>query len=84
MLGDVHDAGQPAGYLWWNRLPSGIDLDLTLEQFTGGQTVTGARVVQRPVGPLPRRWEEYLLLRDRVATHLGPLPAPTAPQASRG
>ncbi|MGV4926119.1 hypothetical protein K2224_16840 [Streptomyces sp. BHT-5-2] len=85
MLGDVHHAGEPAGYHWWNRLPSGIELDLTSEQFTDGQTVTGARIVKRPLGPLPRRWNEYLLLRDRVATHLGPLPPrPTAPQASRG
>ncbi|MFE7607021.1 YunG family protein [Streptomyces celluloflavus] len=37
MLGDMHHAGEPAGYHWWNRLPSGIDIDLTSEQFTVGQ-----------------------------------------------
>jgi hypothetical protein len=85
ILGDVHQAGKPAGYHWWNRLPSGIDLDLTVEQFTDGQSVIGARVVERPLGPLPRRRQEYLLLRQRVTSRLGPLPEmPAAPQASRG
>ncbi|WP_455568743.1 hypothetical protein [Streptomyces laurentii] len=36
--------------------------------------VSGARVVERPPGRLPRRWEEYLLLRRRVSERLGPLP----------
>ncbi len=56
-----------------------------MEQFTDGQSVTGARVVERPLGPLPRRRQEYLLLRQRVTTRLGPLPEmPAAPQTSRG
>jgi hypothetical protein len=37
--------------------------------------VTAARVVERPPGPL-RRWDEYLLLRERVIKHLGHLPEP--------
>ncbi|WP_435859286.1 YunG family protein [Streptomyces neyagawaensis] len=57
-------------------MPNGVELDLTLEQFQRGQTVTAARAVTRPPGPLPRRWEEYLLLRERVAKRLGPLPEP--------
>jgi hypothetical protein len=76
VLGDVHQDGDPQGYHWWNRLPSGIELDLTREQFVRGQVVSGARVVERPPGRLPRRWEEYLLLRRRVSERLGPLPEP--------
>ncbi|MDT0341722.1 YunG family protein [Streptomyces litchfieldiae] len=76
MLGEVHHEGLPAGYHWWNRLAGGVEIDLTLEQFRRGQTVTAARVVQRPPGPPRRRSEEYRLLRERVAAHLGPLPAP--------
>ncbi len=76
MLGDVHLAGSPRGYHWWNRLPSGLELDLTREQFRQGQTITAARPVERPPGPLPRRWDEYLLLLDRLTHHLGPLPEP--------
>ncbi|UJB39693.1 YunG family protein [Streptomyces sp. A1-5] len=76
MVGEVHLDGTQHGFHWWNRLPSGWELDLTREQFQRGQTVTAARVVERPPGPLPRRWEEYLLLRERVIKHLGPLPEP--------
>ncbi|MGC9381486.1 YunG family protein [Streptomyces sp. MH13] len=76
MVGEVHLDGIQHGFHWWNRLSSGVELDLTLEQFRRGQTVTAARVVERPPGPLPRRWEEYLLLRERVIKHLGPLPEP--------
>jgi hypothetical protein len=76
MVGEVHLDGDQHGFHWWNRLPSGVELDLTREQFRRGQTVTAARAVNRPPGPLPRRQEEYLLLRERVAEHLGYLPEP--------
>ncbi|MFJ7064679.1 hypothetical protein [Streptomyces sp. NPDC101115] len=76
VVGEVYLDGARRGYHWWNRLPSGVELDLTREQFQDGQAVTAARVVERPPGPLPRRWAEYLLLRERVATHLGALPDP--------
>jgi hypothetical protein len=75
MVGEVQAAdGSRHGFHWWNLLPTGVQLDLTSEQFRQGQAVTGARVVERPPGPLPRRWEEYQLLRERVAARLGPLP----------
>ncbi|MFI0773458.1 hypothetical protein [Streptomyces sp. NPDC021212] len=77
VVGEVYRAdGSRRGSHRWNRLPSGVELDLTREQFTDGQTVTAARVVPRPPGPLPRRWEEYLLLRERVIERVGPLPEP--------
>lgn len=76
LVGEVDLDGRPQGHHWWNELPSGIQLDVTHEQFRHGQRVTGARVVVRPPGPLPRRWPEYLLLRERVAGRLGPLPGP--------
>ena len=76
MVGEIHSAGERECFHWWNRLPSGVELDLTREQLQDGQTVTAARVVQRPPGPLRRRHEEYLLLRERVAKHLGHLPEP--------
>lgn len=78
MVGEVHLDGEQHGFHWWNRLPSGVELDLTHEQFRDGQQVTEAQVVVRPPGPLPRRWEEYLLLRERVTEHLGRLPEPAA------
>lgn len=77
MVGEVHLDGDQHGFHWWNRLPSGVELDLTHEQFQRGETVTAARTVERPPGPL-RRWDEYLLLRKRVIDHLGRLPDPAA------
>lgn len=77
VLGEVHlgdDGPERHGYHWWNRLASGVEIDLTRDQFRRGQTVTAGRVVQRPPGPLPRRWEEYQVLRERVARRLGALP----------
>jgi hypothetical protein len=76
VVGEVHSGAEQQGFHWWNRLPGGVELDLTREQFRDGQRITAARVVQRPPGPLPRRWQEYLLLRERVTEHLGPLPEP--------
>ncbi|WP_031511078.1 YunG family protein [Streptomyces megasporus] len=77
VVGEVFCDGRQEGHHWWNRLPSGIELDLTREQFIRGETVTGGRIVERPPGRLPRRWDEYLLLRRRVAERLGPLPEPS-------
>jgi hypothetical protein len=76
MVGEVHLAGEQHGFHWWNRLPGEREIDLTREQFRLGQVVTAARVVVRPPGRLRRRWEEYLLLRERLARHASPLPAP--------
>ncbi|GAB2908500.1 YunG family protein [Streptomyces mayteni] len=77
VVGEVYLDGVQHGYHWWNRLPSGVELDLTREQFQRGQDVTAARVVVRPPGPLPRRWAEYLLLRERVGARLDGLPEPS-------
>lgn len=76
MVGEVWLDGEQHGFHWWNRLPSGIELDLTREQFQLGQTVTAARVVERLPGPTRHRWSEYLLLRERVIGRLGHLPEP--------
>ncbi|GAB3168670.1 hypothetical protein GCM10027162_06360 [Streptomyces incanus] len=76
MVGEVHVDGAQRGFHRWNRLPSGVELDLTREQFQRGQTVVAARVVERPPGRLPRRWEGRLLPRERVTEHLGRLPEP--------
>jgi hypothetical protein len=75
MVGEVHLGDEQRGYHWWNRLPTGVEIDLTSDQFRDGQRVTGGRSVQRPEGRLPRRWDEYQLLRRRVLDKLGALPA---------
>jgi hypothetical protein len=74
IVGEVHQDGTQHGFHWWNRLPSGIEIDLTRDQFRTGQVISAARVVPRPAGRPPRRDAEYQLLRRRVADRLGPLP----------
>jgi hypothetical protein len=71
LVGTVRSGDEDHGFHWWNRLPSGVELDLTYEQFLRGQVVGPARTVVRPSGPLRRRAEEYHRLRARVAEHLG-------------
>lgn len=78
LMGKVYLEGTQHGYHWWNRLTSGLEIDLTREQFRLGQIITSPEVRHRPSGPLPRRWEEYLLLRSRVEARLGPLPSDAA------
>jgi len=77
VVAQVHHLGEQQGFHWWNRLPSGVELDLTREQFRLGQRLTQTRIVARPPGPLPRRRTEYLLLHRRVGQRLANLPAPT-------
>ncbi|MEV6571960.1 alpha/beta hydrolase [Streptomyces sp. NPDC051577] len=75
MVGEVWSGGRQQGFHCWNVLPGGLCVDLTREQFRLGQTVTPGRPMgKRPGGRLPRRWEEYRLLRRRVIDRLGPLP----------
>jgi hypothetical protein len=74
VVGEVHVDGEQHGYHWWNRLPSGIEIDLTREQFRDGQVVTSGRTVKRPAG-LPRhRSDGYVRFRGRVRSMLGPVP----------
>ncbi|MGH3742542.1 MAG: YunG family protein [Micromonosporaceae bacterium] len=74
VCGEVWVGDEQHGYHWWNRLPSGVEIDLTREQFRDRQVITSVRVVARPLGRLPRRHREYELLRERVTARLGPLP----------
>lgn len=78
MAGEVWLGGEQHGYHMWNRLLDGAEVNLTAEQFRRGQRVVGARPRRRPgAGRLPRRGEEYHMLRRRVEQRLGrALPAP--------
>ncbi|WP_019871007.1 YunG family protein [Salinispora oceanensis] len=61
--------GSRQGMHLWNRLPGGVEIDLTREQFTVDE------IVQEPVvlglGPLRRCVQQYALLRHRVRGLLG-------------
>jgi hypothetical protein len=63
--------GSRQGVHWWNRLPGGQEVDLTLGQFAPHEVVGEPRVLVRPEG-LPRYGaEQYLRLRSAVLTRLG-------------
>ena len=71
LMGEVHLDGEQRGYHAWNRLTSGLEVDLTREQFRQGQVVTAGEVVARPAGRPVRRQAEYELFRGRVMARLG-------------
>jgi len=58
--------GSRQGSHYWNQLPDGSEVDLTIDQFTLGEVVQEGRVVVRPSGPPRRCAEQYALLRERV------------------
>jgi hypothetical protein len=60
----------------WNRLASGVEVDLTHEQFKRGEVLGEAATRKRP-REFPRgharyhRYEKYLVLSERVRNRLG-------------
>lgn len=60
----------------WNRLPSGIEVDLTREQFRNGEVLREPVARKRPATfdpthPRHHRYEQYLVLAARVRARLG-------------
>lgn len=70
VMGEVRSNGNSLGAHYWNRF-AGIDIDLTREQFSAGETVSSGRTVPRTPGPFRRCQAQYEILRDRVRDHLG-------------
>jgi hypothetical protein len=74
---DVYLDGERIMAHMWNRLPSGIEVDLTREQFKRGEVV--GEPVERPrtakiadpSHPRFHRYEKYLILSQRVRSRLG-------------
>ena len=52
----------------WNRLPSGVTIDLTRDQFRKGEALGEPRV-EEPV-PIDRNLERFATLRERVRSQL--------------
>ena len=79
MASDVFLDGDRIMAHMWNRLPSGIEVDLTREQFHEGEVLGEPRAHQRPPAsvladpahPRYHRYQSYLVLADRVRTRLG-------------
>ena len=78
--GEVRVDGEFTDYHWWNRVGMGIEIDLTREQFSSEEIVTGGVAVSRkPVNSWRRLREEYEILRSRVEEHLGAQPGSSSP-----
>ena len=60
----------------WNRLPSGIDVDLTREQFRRGEVIGEPTArprlpgIAEPSHPRYHRYVQYLVLSDRVRARM--------------
>jgi len=75
LAADVFRGGERVEAHMWNRLPGGLEVDLTREQFENGEVIGEPSVRQRPerFGPdHPRyhRYEAYLVLARRVQERL--------------
>jgi hypothetical protein len=52
LIADVlHADGSRQGVHYWNRLPGGVEIDLTREQFTRSEVVQAATVAAPPADP---------------------------------
>ena len=77
LAADVYLDGERVEGHMWNRLASGLDVDLTRDQFRRGEVVGEPRVATRtaaiaePSHPRYHRYEAYLVLSERVRERLG-------------
>lgn len=73
LLADVlNEDGSRQGVHFWNGLPSGLEVDLTREQFTPSEVVQSPKVVDRPADlSTGRLYPQYLALANAVRTRLG-------------
>jgi hypothetical protein len=63
--------GSRQGIHYWNRLPDGTEVDLTVEQFAPSEVVQPPVAITRPTGPPARCADQYQRLRERVFSSLG-------------
>jgi hypothetical protein len=63
----------------WNSLPSGLEVDLTRDQFKNGEVLGEPErrprppesILADPLHPRYHRYRQYLVLSDRVRARLG-------------
>jgi hypothetical protein len=80
LAADVFRNGEREEAHMWNRLPGGMEVDLTRDQFKNGEVIGEPSVRQRPVQfdpehPRYHRYEAYLVLASRVQKRLSGDPA---------
>ena len=75
LAADVFRNGQRVEAHMWNRLPGGLEVDLTRDQFTDGEVIGEPSARPRPARfdpghPRYHRYEAYLVLARRVQERL--------------
>jgi hypothetical protein len=60
-----HEDGSRQGFHYWNRL-TGVDIDLTREQFTSNEHVQEPHLIDRLPSAPWRAQDQYAIFRDRV------------------
>jgi hypothetical protein len=72
LVSDVFRDGLLVETHYWNRLPSGIEIDLTREQFQSGETYGEPRLIDPTTSraPKPESLRRVRLLSSRVADGL--------------
>jgi hypothetical protein len=78
LLADVlYPDGARQGVHYWNRLPGGLEIDLTREQFVAGEIIQPSRVAARPLDVSDGRLaEQYRTLSSCVWARLKSEQAP--------
>jgi hypothetical protein len=80
LAAEVFLGGQRVEWHMWNRLQSGIEVDLTREQFKRGEMIGEPSVRPRlpeiasPEHPRYHRYQAYLVLAQRVQEQLSGVP----------
>ena len=81
LMAEVFRNGEHAEWHMWNRLPGGLEIDLTREQFRDGEVIDEPSVrPRRPEiasteHPRYHRYEAYLVLARRVEERLSSIEA---------
>jgi hypothetical protein len=75
LAAEVFRNGERVEAHMWNRLPGGMELDLTRDQFKNGEVIGEPSVRQRPARFAPEhpryhRYRAYLVLAGRVQERL--------------
>jgi hypothetical protein len=75
LAAEVFRNGERVEAHMWNRLPGGMELDLTRDQFKNGEVIGEPSVRQRPARfdrehPRYHRYQAYLVLARRVRERL--------------
>jgi hypothetical protein len=72
---EVFTDGVRTDHHYWNRLPDGSEVDLTLSQFRRGEVFGPVDAMARPTAVSDEAQARYALLRQRVRDHLAATPA---------